>query len=331
MRKNLFMILVAALFCGYNFNAISQTYLYYTAIKGIDGGAYGDYFILEDIKENYFEHPQLVAIIYNNNFNAELTEWSGNIEFNSHIDLENEMNATNWIYIFRDSLDHSNFVISTFIETVTNLWVYHAHNALVDLLPDNFVFSLNNAIPIYGLGGEIWVLDSPEFITFLKGVSVSPFMELVTDTENLKNFTISLQFYDEPTYGMSANFPYWVSIVESGDSIYVCYIRAEKSVNDFLRCNTYVSIKENFIASNIAISPNPTTADFTVSFELEKSCNMEIILCDVLGREVLQIFNDFANEGIFSKTVNTKNLAKGIYFLKILIDGNITVEKIVVE
>jgi len=33
----------------------------------------------------------------------------------------------------------------------------------------------------------------------------------------------------------------------------------------------------------------------------------------------------------FIQTVNTGNLAKGIYFLKILIDGKYTVERVVVE
>ena len=92
-----------------------------------------------------------------------------------------------------------------------------------------------------------------------------------------------------------------------------------------------VSIDEAIKNLTVSIFPNPTVSDFTVSFELlEKSCNLQISLCDILGKELLEVYNDFVSAGNFTRTVNTENLAKGIYFLKILIDGNSTVEKIVI-
>ena len=91
------------------------------------------------------------------------------------------------------------------------------------------------------------------------------------------------------------------------------------------------SIEELVRNSVINIFPNPTSVHFTISFELEKSCNMKIILCDVLGQELAQVYDGFTSEGLFIRTFNTEHLAKGVYFLKILLDGNIIVEKIVVE
>ena len=93
-----------------------------------------------------------------------------------------------------------------------------------------------------------------------------------------------------------------------------------------------ISIEEIIKNNTVNIYPNPTTAGFTVSFELEKSCNIQIILCDILGQKLMQIYDGFTT-GIFIQTVNTKHLAKGIYFLKIFTDdGNIiTVKKIIVE
>ena len=81
----------------------------------------------------------------------------------------------------------------------------------------------------------------------------------------------------------------------------------------------------------VSIFPNPTTENTTVSFELEKSCNMKILLCDVLGIELANVYEGFANEGLFTETIDIGNLPKGVYFLKILIDGNYTVEKVIVE
>jgi len=92
-----------------------------------------------------------------------------------------------------------------------------------------------------------------------------------------------------------------------------------------------ISIEEIIKNNTVNIYPNPTTAGFTVSFELEKSCNIQIILCDILGQKLMQIYDGFTT-GTFIQTVNTKHLAKGIYFLKIFTDdGNITVKKIIVE
>jgi len=50
------------------------------------------------------------------------------------------------------------------------------------------------------------------------------------------------------------------------------------------------NILELIKSGTVSISPNPTNEDFTVSFELEKAGNVEIILCDILGKEVLQIW-----------------------------------------
>ena len=91
------------------------------------------------------------------------------------------------------------------------------------------------------------------------------------------------------------------------------------------------SIEETIKNHTVNIFPNPTRAAFTVSFELEKSCNMKIILSDILGSELLQIYDGFATVGNFSETVKIENLASGIYFLKILIDGKYTVAKVVVD
>jgi hypothetical protein len=93
----------------------------------------------------------------------------------------------------------------------------------------------------------------------------------------------------------------------------------------------FVSIEEYIQNSTISIYPNPTSADFTVSFELEKPCNIQMILQDLTGREVLNIFDGFANAGTFTRGISTEHLSRGVYFLKIMINGHSTVEKIVVN
>ena len=92
-----------------------------------------------------------------------------------------------------------------------------------------------------------------------------------------------------------------------------------------------ISVEERTKTTTISIIPNPTKDDFEISFEVQKPSNIEIKLLDLSGAEVFEIFSDFTNEGIFSKTVNTKNLARGVYFLYILIDESVIMEKVVLE
>ena len=91
------------------------------------------------------------------------------------------------------------------------------------------------------------------------------------------------------------------------------------------------SIEEIIKLGTVTILPNPTNSDFTVSFDVIKPSNMKIILLDLTGKKMLDIYDGFTVDGIFTTTVKTDNLPKGVYFLKILIDGNYTVEKIILE
>ena len=92
-----------------------------------------------------------------------------------------------------------------------------------------------------------------------------------------------------------------------------------------------ISISENINPETLTISPNPTREHFTFSFEVVKSGNLEVKLLDLSGREALLIHNDFAHEGTFSRTINTTNLSRGVYYLKVQVGKNFTVEKVVVE
>jgi hypothetical protein len=91
------------------------------------------------------------------------------------------------------------------------------------------------------------------------------------------------------------------------------------------------AIEDVIKTSTVSILPNPTSADFTVSFDVIKPSNMQIVLMDLTGKKVLDIYDGFTVDGLFTKIVKTADLAKGVYFVKILIDGNYTVEKVIVE
>ena len=88
---------------------------------------------------------------------------------------------------------------------------------------------------------------------------------------------------------------------------------------------------EEIIKSGVSILPNPASDAFTLSFDVLRSSNMQVVLTDLSGREVLQIYDNFVDAGLFSRIVKTENLARGAYFLQIRIAGNTLAERVVVE
>jgi hypothetical protein len=98
-----------------------------------------------------------------------------------------------------------------------------------------------------------------------------------------------------------------------------------------ITANFSVGIEEVIKSGTVSVLPNPTRNDFVISFDVIKSGDMRIVLTDLSGREVLDIYDGFVSDGMFTHTVTTSNFARGIYLLNILIDGNSTVEKVVLE
>ena len=90
-------------------------------------------------------------------------------------------------------------------------------------------------------------------------------------------------------------------------------------------------IKDVIKTGTVSILPNPTSADFTISFDVIKPNNMKITLTDLSSREILDIYDGFVTDGLFTKIIKTSNIARGVYFVKILIDGNYITEKIILE
>jgi hypothetical protein len=77
--------------------------------------------------------------------------------------------------------------------------------------------------------------------------------------------------------------------------------------------------------------PNPATDNATLTLDLQAPSNIKIVLNDMLGRELQQIYEGLADAGTFTKSFSTQGLARGVYYLKILIGGDIMIEKVVVN
>ncbi len=67
---------------------------------------------------------------------------------------------------------------------------------------------------------------------------------------------------------------------------------------------------------NLDIRPNPFIGLTTISYTVPISAKVSIKLYDATGRLVKTVTNEYLNAGVYTKTLSSKTLAKGVYFLR---------------
>lgn len=97
------------------------------------------------------------------------------------------------------------------------------------------------------------------------------------------------------------------------------------------RNNTYVSLEENRLANAFKFYPNPADKDLFLEFDLEAEAELSIRLMDLAAREVLNISAETLATGFHKKTLSVEHLPAGTYFLELSIDGEISVEKLLLK
>jgi hypothetical protein len=146
---------------------------------------------------------------------------------------------------------------------------------------------------------------------------------------------IELSGFDDPDGKYGTTYPRYIYIKD-----YVAAMRViDNNILAILLENGYflyyslntTGIEENNYLTATKLYPNPTTSNSTITLELAEAAQVNITLCDILGREIKQIYNAFTDAGTFTHSFATQDLPKGIYYLKIFIGGEVMVEKVVVN
>ncbi len=75
--------------------------------------------------------------------------------------------------------------------------------------------------------------------------------------------------------------------------------------------------------------PNPFNPSTTISFMLNKSGLTELIIYDMLGREVAKLINQNLSAGNHTVSFNAVNLTSGIYFYKLSEGNNFVIKKMI--
>ena len=74
--------------------------------------------------------------------------------------------------------------------------------------------------------------------------------------------------------------------------------------------------------------PNPFNSSTIIRFDINKQGNVKLSIYDILGREVYSI-NEFRKAGSCEMIFNGENLASGLYYYRIELEGFVETKKMV--
>jgi len=73
--------------------------------------------------------------------------------------------------------------------------------------------------------------------------------------------------------------------------------------------------------------PNPFNQQTTIRYSISEQKNVQLEIFDALGRKVATLVDGSRTEGIYKETFDGQNYASGVYFYRIILDGEVTTKK----
>ena len=81
----------------------------------------------------------------------------------------------------------------------------------------------------------------------------------------------------------------------------------------------------------LGVYPNPSNGLSNVIFQAGSNTITKVAVYDMLGKEVLDVYNGIINQGEQSFEINTTTLNKGIYLVQVSLNGNSYTKKLIVN
>ena len=81
------------------------------------------------------------------------------------------------------------------------------------------------------------------------------------------------------------------------------------------------TVDDELMLGGTNVFPNPTSNSFTYTFNLMEATTVEIVVVDMLGRELIAVANAQLNAGNHTYTIDASNFADGMYFVKSTFNG----------
>ena len=105
-------------------------------------------------------------------------------------------------------------------------------------------------------------------------------------------------------------------------------------IDDINISSSTVGLNETEDANpNFLIYPNPSSDKATISYHLNSNAEVGIQVFDVLDKSVYQKIPTNQVAGDYTETIskNELNMSNGVYFVKLLINNKIHVQKLIIS
>jgi hypothetical protein len=269
-----------------------------------------------NIKAPYFygfENPSLTADRWKiNNFNNPNNGWGLKTQALNGSQSVAMYNFTNTTALMnsRDGFQSPEIDLSSINEPYVEFWYAYAQKSFAT--NDQLTLRITNSF-----GMEETVLFEQAGSTLSTAGIVST--EFAPASEQWRKISVNLNAYKSYT---NARFRFEL-LNRRGNNVYV---------DNFAITNGPTAIDDNF-KSQIKFSayPNPTSDKLNVQFQLKSKSQVQIVLTDILGKEISTLQNDLLNEGEHRIEFDVKGLNKGTYFIRLSSDQQVFSHKILIN
>ncbi len=124
--------------------------------------------------------------------------------------------------------------------------------------------------------------------------------------------------------GNEINFLYYDELlVGAGTGLYKIIIDGSLALS--------IGKKSGMKNENIKVYPNPVRNAATITYTIHSNEHVSLALYDIMGRKIVSIVNENKVAGTYKAQLNTEQLAKGTYVIKLQSGNTVSVQDIVIE
>ena len=178
--------------------------------------------------------------------------------------------------------------------------------------------------------------DYDMFIGYNLGTDPSPVgIRFYENTGSPTNaiFTYITQYWGDVTIHSTSSTPCFADINDDGDGdLFIGSYDGGVAFYRNLYYNNSVSDPSDHIPTEFSLReayPNPFNSKTAISYQLQADSYVELVVYDVLGREVAVLLNQQLSSGSYQLNWNAEGYSSGCYFLRLQAEGAFQTKKII--